>query len=224
MLSKSTLDFLSELKINNNKFWFDENKKSYQAAKSDFEKLVENLIDGLNKIDPMILKSNLSPKGCMFRINRDVRFSNDKSPYKTNMGAAFNFGGKKTQSAAYYFHCEPNQNAFIAGGLWMPESSVLKSIRQEIDYNFEDFKKMMNEKKMKSFFPEGPDQESVLKRAPQGYEEVNPAIEFLKLKSFTLSHKIDDEILLSKELLPLLLDGFKILNPWVAFLNRPLIG
>jgi uncharacterized protein (TIGR02453 family) len=136
MLQSSTLQFLQSLQKNNNKPWFDENRKKYESAKENFAEFVEALINGIAAFDPTI--QNLTAKNCMFRINRDVRFSKDKSPYKTNMGASISKGGKKINLAGYYFHCEPGKS-FAAGGFYMPMAPELAKIRQEIDYNFKEW-------------------------------------------------------------------------------------
>ncbi|MEI9935324.1 MAG: DUF2461 domain-containing protein [Ferruginibacter sp.] len=117
MLQSSTFNFLEDLKENNNKSWFDKNRKIYELAKADFYTTVDTLINGIADFDESI--RNLKAKDCLFRINRDIRFSKDKSPYKTNMGAYFNKGGKKINTAGYYFHFEPG-GSFIAGGFHMP--------------------------------------------------------------------------------------------------------
>ena len=138
MLQISTLKFLKDLKKNNTKEWFDANRKIYESAKQNFEALVQTVITQHGEKDEEIIA--LKPKDCMFRINRDVRFSKDKSPYKTNFGAFINRGGKKSIYAGYYFHCEPGEN-FVGGGLWMPMPDALKKVRQEIDYCFDEFSK-----------------------------------------------------------------------------------
>src|SRR5262245_24791864 len=129
MLQSSTLKFLRDLKKNNNKEWFDSNRKTYEAARKDFEAFLEKVLNKLSQSDDSI--KNLKPKDCLFRINRDIRFSKDKSPYKTNFGAYINRGGKKSIYGGYYFHCEPEQ-AFVGGGLWQPLPPELKKVRQEI--------------------------------------------------------------------------------------------
>lgn len=144
MLQQNTLTFLSNLKKNNHKDWFEKNRNHYEDAKNNFLAFVTEVIALVEKIDPSIV--GLEAKKCVFRINRDVRFSKDKSPYKTNMGASISKGGKKIQCAGYYFHLEPN-NTFIAGGLWMPPAEQLQKLRQEIDYNFDEFKKIITKKK-----------------------------------------------------------------------------
>ena len=149
MLHPATLKFLKYLKKNNNKPWFDAHRKEYEAAKADFSSFVQLVIDKHSKSDPTI--KSIAAKDCMFRINRDIRFSKDKSPYKTNMGAYINRGGKKSLFGGYYFHCEPGQS-FTGGGLWMPMPPELNKVRQEIDYNFAAFKKIIGSKKFKSVY------------------------------------------------------------------------
>lgn len=219
MLQKTTIDFLKSLKKNNNKPWFDENRKQYETAKSDFETLVQKAIQSLSKIDEQY--SLLKPKDCMFRINRDVRFSKDKSPYKTNFGAGFTIGGKKSNLAGFYIHIEPG-SMFIGGGLWMPEADAIKKIRQEIDYNFPVFKKIISEKKMVTQFG-NLSQENKLVNAPKGYEIDNVAIEYLKLKSYTVGSSINDEDAISEKFEKQIEVLFNTMNPFIAFLNRAML-
>ena len=220
MFQSSTLKFLKDLKKNNNKPWFDAHRKEYESAKSDFLNFVQIVIDKHSKRDKTI--SQLKAKECIFRINRYVRFSKDKSPYKTNMGAYINRGGKKSLFAGYYFHCEPGQ-AFLGGGLWMPMPPELNKLRQEIDYNFAEFKKIITSKKFKSVYKDlSRDKEYVLTRVPKGYEPNNPAAEYLKIKSFVALTKISDKNLTSKDLLQKTITAFEALQPLIEFINRAL--
>lgn len=222
MLQTSTIKFLKDLKKNNNKEWFDVNRKVYEAAKQDFEMLVQRIIEQHGKKDEDI--ASLKPKDCMFRINRDIRFSKDKSPYKTNFGASINKGGKKAMVAGYYFHCEPG-NSFVGGGLWQPMPDDLKKVRQEIDYCFDEFSKILTSKKFKTVYGEMYKGEDVsLTRPPKGYDETNPAIEFLKLKSFIAMRKIDDADLTSNTLSKKIAESFEALQPLVKFINAALEG
>ena len=123
-------------------------------------------------------------KDCVFRINRDVRFSKNKDPYKTNMGASINSGGKKAMTAGYYFHFEPGGKSFVGGGLYMAEPDKIKKVRQEIDYNWTDFKKILDNKKFKQQYNNLDLSEGIsLVREPKGYEKDNPAIQYIKLKT-----------------------------------------
>jgi uncharacterized protein (TIGR02453 family) len=220
VIQPSTLKFLKDLKKNNNKPWFDAHRKEYEAAKKDFEQLIQAVIDKHGKADETI--SHLKAKDCMFRINRDIRFSKDKSPYKTNMGAYINRGGKKSLYGGYYFHCEPGQS-FVGGGLWMPMPNELNKVRQEIDYNLTEFKKIIGSKKFKSVYNDiSRDAEYTLSRVPKGYEADNPAAEYLKLKSFVAIAKVSDADLNSKEIVKKITTAFEALQPMLEFINHSL--
>lgn len=216
MLQAATLRFLNQLKKNNNKTWFDEHRKEYETAKSDFYSLTEQLIKTIAGFDAPI--GHLSPKECMFRINRDVRFSKDKSPYKSNMAAYFNKSGKKGRGAGYYLHIEPGKS-FAAGGIWMPEPEVLANIRQEIDYNFADWKKITGNTAFKKTFPDAVKSSESLVRPPKGYDENNRAIEFLKMKSFIVSKPFADKDILHKDFIAVLSKTFSTMKPVIDFLN-----
>ena len=217
MLQSATLKFLKGLKKNNNKPWFEKNKNSYLAAKDDIGQLTGQLLNGLGKTDKSI--ADLKAKDCQFRIYRDVRFSKDKTPYKTNMGAWINKGGKKINSAGYYFHCEPGQS-FIAGGFYLPMPPELNKIRQEIDYNFDEWKKIINNKNFKKYFVKGVEGIESLSRPPKGYDDSNPAIEFLKMKSFIVTCQLTDTAIESKTLVKDVLKTYEAMKPFIDFLNH----
>ena len=154
----------------------------------------------------------------MFRINRDTRFGPNKTPYKTNFGAWFNKGGKALASAGYYFNLQPG-GSFAAGGLYMPDATVLATIRQEIDYNLEEFEGLLIQPTFTKHF-KGLSRDEVLQRPPKGYAADNPAIDYLKLKSFTASHPLPASALTKPGLTKQVLDAFAGLQPLVAYLNR----
>jgi uncharacterized protein (TIGR02453 family) len=219
MFHFSTVSFLKELRKNNNKTWFDNHKAQYLSAKIDFENFVHQIITAVSAFDNDI--KELQAKNCTFRINRDIRFSKDKTPYKANMGASFNRGGKKSIFAGYYFHLEPGGKSFVGGGLWMPEPIALKKLRQEIDYCFPEFKKIITSASFKKQYPglemnEG----QMLVNVPKGYEKENPAASFLKLKSFVATKNISDTLLTSPGLIKETAQAFKALMPLVKFMNR----
>ena len=216
MLSNETLKFLKELKKNNNKPWFEANRKRYENAQTEIKSFVETWIKSYGKKDESI--AHLDPKKCIFRINRDVRFSADKSPYKNNLGAYLTKGGKNTNLAGFYLHIEPG-GCFFGAGNYMPMPDQLAKIRQEIDYNFGDFKKMVSSKKFKDSFGDLTT-ENKLKRAPKGYEEDNAAIEYLKLKGFTVFKKLKDEELTSKDLVKTITELSVTVKPFIDFLNN----
>lgn len=218
MIQPSTIKFLKDLKKNNNKAWFEKNREKYTDAKNDFAGFIQRVIEQHGKKDPAI--ASLLVKDTLFRINRDVRFSKDKSPYKDNMGAYLARGGKKSVFAGYYFHCQPGR-CFMGGGLWMPMPSELNRVRQEIDYNFGVFKKITGNSKFRSIYGDlSRDAEYTLSRLPKGYEPGNPATEYLKLKSFVALAPLKESDLLSKDLLKKTLASFSALQPLIGFINE----
>lgn len=219
MLEPQTLKFITGLGKNNNKLWFDAHRRQYEPARIDFTNFVQLVIDELQKTDTTI--TGLTGKECMFRINRDIRFSNDKTPYKAHFGASIKRGGKKTPFAGYYFHLEPGGKSFVGGGMWMPEAPLLKGLRQEIDYNWDEFKSIIAAKEFAKTFGDlykGVDQR--LTTVPKGYEKDNPAIEYLKLKSFIGETKLADEELTKATLHRKTVTAFKALQPLLNFINR----
>jgi len=218
-MKTSTFKFLKDLKKNNNKTWFEKHKSGYLDAKEDAGHFVEQLIEGLGKSDADI--APLHAKDTTYRIYRDVRFSSDKTPYKTHMGAFLNKGGKKAPTAGYYFHAEPGRS-MAGGGLWMPMPAELSKVRQEIDYNFAEWTKILGDRKFKKYFPDGLDQGEILSRPPKGYDAENPAIRFLKLKSFVVTRSLTDAQMTSHTLVKEVLKTFESMKPFVYFLNRAL--
>ena len=221
MLQTSTLKFLKDLKKNNNKPWFDANRKRYEDAKKDFEQFIQQVIDLHGKKDKTI--SSLKAKECLFRINRDIRFSKDKTPYKTNFGASINKGGKKAFSTAgYYFHLEPGE-AFVGGGIYQPMPEELRKVRQEIDYNFKEFKNIIGSKKFKTVYGDlDKSDEYMLSRLPKGYDADNPAADYLRLRSYIAFERLKDSDLTSKTLVKKAADAFQTLQPFIDFVNGSL--
>ncbi len=219
MIQPSTLQFLSDLRDNNNKPWFDTQKKRYTAAKADVEQLVVRTLDILGNIDPNI--EGLVAKQCMFRINRDVRFSANKSPYKTNMGFAMTKGGKKSPLAGYYVHLEPGQ-CFFGAGIYMPMPPELKKVRQEIAYCFEEFQGIVEAPQFDKFFGGVTVEGHTLVKVPAGYAPDHRAAQYLKLKSFFGMHILTEKEVTSAQLADIMAEGFRQVAPLVAFINRGL--
>jgi len=218
MLKATTLKFIKDIEKNNNKSWFEANRKKYEDAKLDFETFVQRIIDGFGKKEPDI--AALTAKQTTFRINRDVRFSKDKSPYKNNMGSYMSRGGKKSIFAGYYIHCQPGKS-FVGGGLWMPQPAELGRLRQEIDYNTDEFKSIVESKKFRSVYDGlSKDAEYTLVRVPKGYEADNPAAEYLKFKSYVALTPLTDAELTSKDGERKILKAFETLQPLITFINR----
>ena len=217
-IDSSTLQFLKTLYTNNNRDWFTENKEVYLAAQKDVLLFVENLIEKMSKFDEEILK--IDAKKSLFRIYRDVRFSKDKSPYKTNFGAGLGMG-KGTKITGYYLHIEPGKS-FLAGGVYQPEPFVLKEIRKEISMNAKGFLKILEQKDFRNHF-RGLSVENKLQRVPAGFEKDDPMAEYLKLKNFIVVHPISDESLLKENAAKDFAKIFKSIKPLNDFLNAPFL-
>jgi uncharacterized protein (TIGR02453 family) len=217
-ISKTTLQFLSDLKTNNNRDWFLENKPRFEEAKKEFEIFIDALILEIAKFDPSI--GHHRAKDCIFRIYRDVRFSKDKSPYKTHFGAHVTAAAKRSEihsRAGYYIHIGPGES-MLAGGAYMPQGPWLKAIRQEIAYNLDEFKAILNGNDFKKYFGEMEGEK--LKRAPKDYDPDHPEIELLKYKSFLATNKCTDAQVSSKDFLTHATEVFKALYPFDTFLNK----
>jgi uncharacterized protein (TIGR02453 family) len=215
MLKKSTLNFLKQLKQNNNRDWFNENKHLYEDAKNNFDEFTDEMIQYICRFDKSI--EHLQPKDCTYRIYRDIRFSKDKTPYKTWMGAVINEGGRKNPIAGYYFHIQPN-SYFLAGGLYMPEPEKLYAVRNAIVKSNGEFRKIVNAKEFKKYF--GGFWNDKLKTAPKGFPKDHPDVEFLKYKSFLVEHRINEKQLLSKDIFNYSVKVFKAMKPLIDFLNE----
>jgi uncharacterized protein (TIGR02453 family) len=218
MLEPQTLRFLTALKKNNNKPWFDANRAQYEAARIDFSNFIQLVIDALQRSDTTI--TGLTSRDCLFRINRDIRFAKDKTPYKSNFGASIKRGGRKSGFAGYYFHLEPG-HSFIGGGLWMPEAPALKAMRQEIDYNWDEFQGIIGEKSFQKIYGDlykGDD--ARLSTMPKGYEKDHPAAGYLRMKSFIAETHIADEELTKGSLHKKTVASFEAIRPLLDFINR----
>jgi uncharacterized protein (TIGR02453 family) len=222
MIQTSTFQFLDELRENNNKPWFDANRKRYEAMKADYLGLANRILTEMKKYDVGL--EMLTAKDCTFRINKDVRFSKDKSPYKTHLGIALHPLGKKMMTAAYYLHIERGQS-FIGGGLWQPEALLLSKVRKEINYFYDDLQMILSEKSFKSTYGDLSIEEGKkLSRPPKGYDADNPAIEYLKLKSFTVGKSIPDKALTDPTYFDQIISDFIAIQPLLHFINRGLMS
>lgn len=220
MLSKDSLQFLDDLKANNNRDWFLENKKRYEIFKKDYHKLVGDFLDIMKPLDPSL--EMLEVKNCTFRINRDIRFSKDKSPYKDHIGVWISSGSKGMNRSGYYVHIA-RTGSFIAGGLYCPEADDLKKVRKEIAFFYDDLEEIINTKNFQKEFGDfDRNEKNLLKNQPKGYEKDHPAIEFLKLKSFETSQKFDFEEVLSEDFVAKMSKKLIVLKPLNDFINRAL--
>lgn len=215
-IKKSTLEFLKKLKNNNNRDWFIENKPLYLDAKENFESFVQEIINKLIGFEPLM--KGLEAKSCVYRINRDIRFSSDKSPYKSHMGAFIVRGGKQNgdKLAGYYFHIEP-QKSIMAGGAYMPPTPWLSAIREKISDEPGKINKIIKAKDFVEYF--GTVDGEKLKTAPKGYPSDHPQIELLKLKSYLVVNEVKDAIVTSEKFFDHIIKVFKAMKPLNDFLN-----
>jgi uncharacterized protein (TIGR02453 family) len=217
MIQRHTFDFLKELVENNNREWFQANKEKYDAARENVIEFTAELLKLMRKIDPAI-DENLDAKKCVMRIYRDIRFSKNKTPYKNNFGVSIPTRGLKLGGAEYYLQIAPG-NSFIAGGYWMPESSHLKAIRQEIDYNAHDLKKIVDDAEFINLFGEFRKQDQ-LKSVPREYAADNENIDLLKLKSFIAFHQFNEGELLKKDAVEKVASLCSKIQPLNVFINN----
>lgn len=212
---KTALDFLSDLRNHNEKAWFDENRKRYEAAKAEFEGFISHLIGEIGEFEDL---GNLAAKDCTMRIFRDVRFSKDKSPYRSNMAASIAPGGRKSTRMGCYVHIEPNDQSFVGGGLYMPSSEQLARFRDAIDQDVETFKEIIVAPDFKKHF--GSIQGQSLKSAPQGYTKDHPEIELLKMKQILVIRQFSDEQVVSADFPNKVVQTCKAMKPFNDYLNE----
>ncbi|CAN5911843.1 DUF2461 domain-containing protein [soil metagenome] len=211
-VKKSTFIFLKDLGRHNNRDWFNSHKERYLSEQENMLAFAENMLEKMRTHDEI---ENPSAKKVLYRIYKDVRFSRDKSPYKTSWSGSFRRATKKKRGG-YYFHIESG-NTYMAGGFFSPDVDVLKRIRQDIDLNYPDWKKMLGNKKTKAFF--GKLQGGQLLTTPKGFEKDHPAIELLRYKSFVLRHNFTDKEVLSEKFPVLLNQAFKNLRPFFDYMS-----
>ncbi|RAR75573.1 DUF2461 domain-containing protein [Flavobacterium aciduliphilum] len=220
MISTEALRFLEDLSANNNTEWMHNHKKRYEAYKKEYHNFISLLLSEMKPLDEKI--EGLEIKNCTFRINRDIRFSKDKSPYKTNMGVWLSQNKNRKNAPGYYIHFEKG-NCFIAGGVWCPEPNELKLIRKEIEFFYDDLESILTAKNFKTIFNDlDKSDENMLKKAPKDFDPSHPAIEFLKLKSFTASYKIDEHEFTKADFSKKVAQKLIALKPLNDFLSRAL--
>ena len=218
MLAKETLDFLVKLEKNNDRDWFQANKKAFDTAQANLVEFSGFLIGEIGKFDDAVV--GIDPLSCVFRIYRDVRFSKDKSPYKTNLGTYISPGGRKSMQPGYYFHVQPGRS-FIAGGRHMPDGPETLKIRNSIAANTDEFLKIVEKKSFREAF--GEMRGDRLKSAPKGFDPDHKAVEYLKLKEFMAFQELpDDKFLTGAEFPKAIVKTLKEMYPLIAFLRKAL--
>jgi len=208
--------FLSELEQNNNRDWFNTNKSRYQESLEYFRQFAGKLLNGISSFDPSL--GNLEPKDTIFRIYKDVRFSKDKSPYKTHFGCWMAKGGRKSTDAGYYFHLEP-EKSFLAAGVWMPPKEQLSLIRQEIVFHPDAYLEVINDPLLRVNFERG-GKEDMLKKGPVGYDKDFIHLEEIKYKHYIYSRNFSDGEILDTSLTRMAVEDYKKLYPLVNYLNH----
>ncbi len=226
MISADTLQFIADLKENNNRDWFKANKKRYESAIGEHNAFALELINRIGAWEPAI--KDMPLKKAVFRIYRDVRFSKDKSPYKTHFGSFYHpwqevQRDEEVWPAGWYVHIEPGDKSFVGGGLYEPEKNTLAAIRQEIDYDLEEWNAIINHPIFVKTFSKGVEGRK-LQRPPKGYAPDNAAIEWLKHKEWVAGAPIKDKEWGGKNIMAKIEDIMKTMHPWMQFLNRPFEG
>ena len=211
---KKSLSFIRNLKKNNNTEWFHANRASYDEARGEFLAFIETLVSEIGLFDADL--GQVDPRKTLFRINRDIRFTKDRSPYKTNFGSFIIKGGKKSGNAGYYFHLDP-EGTFSGGGVYHPETDILKKVRHEIYGNPEEFRDIIMEKSFRNYFGELYDDR--LKTAPKGYPKDFEFIDLLRYKSYIVSRQFDEKMVRDDELLKETLKAFQMMHPMIRFIN-----
>jgi uncharacterized protein (TIGR02453 family) len=208
-----TLDFLRDLRSNNNKPWFDANKARYIEASAAFEQLVSDLLEHFGVVDDL---GGVSAKDCIFRIYRDTRFATDKSPYKIGMGALLGRGGRKHDGRSYYLHIEPDGQSMLAGGFFAPTPAELERVREAIARDASELKEIIGGADFARYF--GSMQGETLKTAPQGYPKDHPDVALLRHKQFLAESAMSDKQVLAPDLIPHILRVFTAMKPFVTYL------
>lgn len=207
MISDLTFDFLKDLKENNNRDWFQENKKRYDASHKEVYTFADALIERLNQKD---IIETPSGKKSLFRIYRDVRFSKNKQPYKTNRTGSFRRAGADRRGG-FYFCIEPG-NTMIGGGFYAPSKEDLQLLRDQISLDSQPLRDVLNNKAFKSYFGELLGEQ--LKTAPRGFEKDDPNIDLLRYKNFYVMHSFSDEEALSEDFVDKAAEGLLKILPF----------
>jgi uncharacterized protein (TIGR02453 family) len=213
---ETIFDFLHKLSENNNRKWFYLNKNQLSEAQEFFYEFIYVILQELLKIDKDLKAEPIS--NYVFRIHRDIRFSKDKTPYKTHFGAYIANGGKKSNQAGYYIHIQPNNQSFIAAGIYRPEKDDLLKIRTHIQQNPERFKAIVENSTFKEKFGEIGGEK--LKTSPREFSKDEPMIYYINHKNFFISKAYSDEELLQDSFLHDIQEDFKAMLDFNKFLNE----
>lgn len=216
----STLQFLKDLEHNNNRKWFQKNRDRYEEARADFMSFYEQVLSEVMRFDEAVAKDREGSRK-VFRINRDIRFSKDKSPYKSNFGGVIAPGGMKSGRALYYVHVQAGGRSGAAGGIHQPDSKTLLMVRKAVSGRFKEFKTMLEAEEFKQEFGDLSSGDS-LKRVPKGFDPQDAAAVYLRLKSFTAWRSFTDDEVCGDDFLQKIVQALKAVKKLNDFLNSAL--
>ena len=214
VLTAPTLDFLTDLVSNNHRDWFQANRNRYEAAKTELGGVVGRVLAEMSAFEPL---ASTAVKDCIFRINRDIRFSKDKTPYKSNLSFAVGPGGRHSGRIDYYVQIQPGNKSFLGAGMWQPTPANLAKFRQEIDYNVAELKAVIDADSFRAYFPEASGE--VMKTSPKGYRADHPEIELLRRKELFFMHRFTDKEVLRANFANEIVRGCQIVKPYCDLLN-----
>ena len=209
--NKEIFSFLEELKLNNNRVWFENNKNRFLNIKNDIKLVSSKIVDEMN-IHDSIESSKI------FRIYRDVRFSKNKTPYKTNLGISFKRSSPNLRGG-YYFHIKPNES-FIACGFFSPNKEDLLRIRKELEIDSDEFRDILNNKSIKNHW--GDIDGDPLKTSPRGFLKNSPNIDLIRMKRFIFFKKYSDDSFFSSNLVEKISSDFRIMRPFLDYMSMVL--
>ena len=218
MIRSATIHFLRSLKENNNKEWFHDHQEAYQAARNDFLELTQTLIDGVSEFDKGVRNSFLLPRKSIMRINRDIRFTKDKTPYNPRFFTFISPGGRKSPYGGYYLRVMPGES-YAGGGIYSPPNPILNRVRAAIDASLSEWQALVESRELLDTYEEGVQPSGMLKRPPRGYTQDNPAIEYLKYKGFFTRRFFPDDQVTDESFTDEVLTAWKTVHPLVDFIN-----
>lgn len=218
MIDQKTFAFLRGLEQNNSKDWLDDHRQDYEDVKSNLVTVAEHLIGEVSRFDDTIRRSHLDPAASLTRINRDMRFAKDKTPYKPEIFIMIKGTGDFQRVASYYMHIQP-ANCYAGGGIFRTERGPLGKIRERISSRLDEFRAAVESKQAKLIFPDGLQSPSKLKTQPRGVAKDDPAIEFLRFEGYCLNHPMTQKTMMEKGALKGATKALQAAAPLVKFLN-----
>lgn len=208
---KASLEFLKKLAKNNHKDWMDENRKEYQSSEKSLKQLYATIENGLNKTDEIA-------KVKVFRINRDIRFSKDKTPYNVHRSASFNRAGAKRRGS-YYLRIEPGNKSMLGGGFFGPEPADLLRIRKEFEMDASEIRAILSASKFRKVFGDEFNAWNPVKTAPKGFSKEDPNIDLIRLKNFAVTHNFTDQEVLAPNFAEVVIAHFELLRPFFNYMS-----